>query len=125
MSYRVANDAVDPSPLRNLSGSIKLLHRAQGKLARCRGLFNSSISKRPAVPQRKNASRQTGLAHGNGHDVAAAPRKIANADAVGERSAIARNFCDLSSSAKKAAGNIRKISRCPTKIVVRKQQACG
>src|SRR5258706_10695032 len=119
MSYRVANDAVDPSPLRNLSGSIKLLHRAQGNLSGRRGLFNSGISKGTARPQRKNPSRESSFAHRNGYDIAMAPGNLANAHAVGERLAIARNFRDLSSSAEKPSGKIRKISRCLSKIMVR------
>jgi hypothetical protein len=119
MANRIADHAVDARPLRNLSGSIKLLHRFQGKLARCRGLFNRGISKGTTRPQRKNAPCQTSLAHGNGHDIAAALGEFANTDAIGEGLAIARNFRDLSSSAKKAPGKIRKISRCPSKIVVR------
>src|SRR5258706_1025211 len=121
MPDRVADDAVDASPARDLPGTIKMHHSVKRELAGRRGLFDSGVGERATRPQRKNASRQAYFTHGNRHDVAASPSQFADSNAVRDGTAMARNFCDFSAGAKKLASDARKIPLCLSEIVARNQ----
>src|SRR6267143_849735 len=123
MSDRVADDAVDASPARDLPGTIKMHHSVKRELAGRRGLFDRGVGERTTRPQRKNASRQAYFTHGNRHDVAASPSQFADSNAVRDGTAMARNFRDFSTGAKELASDARKIPRCLAEIVARNHQA--
>src|SRR6266478_8015759 len=124
MPDRVADDAVDASPARDLPGTIKMHHCVKRELAGRRGLIDSGVGKRATRPQRKNASRQAYFTHGNRHDVAASPSQAADSNAVRDGTAMARKFRDFSSGAKKPPSDARKIARGLAEIVLRHHQAC-
>src|SRR5438445_2993371 len=111
MADRVADDAVDVSPARDLPGAIKMHHSVKRELAGRRGLFDRGVGERATRPQRKNASRQAYFTHGNRHDVAASPSQFADSNAVRGGTAMARNFRDFSSVAKKLASYAREMLR--------------